>query len=70
MELQSKYSYVESELRSTIFQQREQIEDLVDNLQEMQHILSDNFNQIEYIFNKEHKNNNISLAPIHTRRLI
>ena len=27
------------------------IEDLVNNLQELQHALSDNFNQIEYIFN-------------------
>ena len=70
MELQSKYLYVESDLRTTIFQQEQKMEDLVRNLQEMQRALADNFNQIEYIFNKEHKNNNISLAPIYTRRLI
>lgn len=70
MELQSKSSYVESNLNAMIFQQREQLEDLVSNLQELQHALSDNFNQIEYIFNKEHRNNNISLAPIYTKRLI
>jgi hypothetical protein len=70
MELQSKYSYYESDLRTIIFQQEQKIEDLVSNLQELQRVLLDNFNQIEYIFNKEHTNNNISLAPIHTRRLI
>lgn len=70
IELQNKYSYIESDLRTTIFQREQNIEDLVNNLQEMQRILADNFNQIEYLFNKEHKNNNISLAPIYTKRLI
>ena len=70
MELQSEYSYIESNLRTTIFQHEHKIEDLVNNLQELQHAISDNFNQIEYIFNKEHINNNISLAPIYTKRLI
>ena len=70
IELQSKYSCIESDLRTTIFQHEHTIDDLVSNLQEMQRVLADNFNQIEYVFNKEHKNNNISLAPIYTRRLI
>jgi predicted ribosome quality control (RQC) complex YloA/Tae2 family protein len=70
MELQSKYSDYESDLRTIIFQQEQKIEDLVSNLQELQRVLLDNFNQIEYIFNKEHPNNNISLASIYSKRLI
>ena len=69
MELESKYSYYESELRITIFQQREQLNDLVESLHEMQVVLEENFKQIEYYFNNEH-NNHMKLAPIYTGRMI
>jgi hypothetical protein len=70
MELQSQYSYYESDLRTTIFSQEQKLENLVSNLQDLQHILSVNFSQIECIFNNEHTNNGINLEPIYTKRLI